>query len=126
MKYRSDYRKAKGLGSSKSGVHHWCVQRLTAIALIFLGLWVVFSLGLMESINFENLRLWLQHPLNAVSAALFFVVAAYHGALGVQVVIEDYIHNPFAKYSLLILNKFILYGVAAIDVGLLISLLQKG
>ncbi len=87
--------------SSNHGSGHWWAQRLTAVALIFLGLWFLFSVLLLEDLHFDAVSSWLGKPLNIVLMVLTFATIVYHSKLGVQVVIEDYVHGPFVKvYSL--------------------------
>lgn len=104
----SQLSKARYLGSAKSGTHHWWMQRVSAVALLVLGLWflneVITTPGLLD---YEIALVWLQSPFHSVLLILLLGVGFYHGALGLQTVIEDYIHTPFAKYFTLYLVKFI-------------------
>ena len=95
--------KARGLGSAKSGTHHWIAQRLTAIALIPLSIWFVFSLVCMTELNYQTAIEWIQSPLSAVFLLLFIIAMFHHAQLGVQVVIEDYIDCKVMKITGLVL-----------------------
>lgn len=95
-----------GLGSAKGGSEHWWVQRLTAIALIPLGLWLALSLSAFESISYSALVVWVQQPLTAVLLLLTVLTVVYHSYLGVQVVLEDYVHGHGLKVVALILSAF--------------------
>jgi succinate dehydrogenase / fumarate reductase membrane anchor subunit len=107
--------KARGLGSARSGTHHWIAQRLTAIALIPLSLWFVFSLVCMTELNHQAATEWIQSPLVAVFLLLFIIAMFHHAQLGLQVVIEDYIDSRVMKISGLVLLKLISFfaGLAA-------------
>ncbi len=107
--------KARGLGSAKSGTHHWIAQRLTAIALIPLSIWFVFSLVCMTELNYQTAIDWIQSPLSAVFLLLFIIAMFHHAQLGVQVVIEDYIDCKVVKITGLVLLKLVSFfaGLAA-------------
>ena len=113
---RSDLGRVRGLGSAKEGVNHWWMQRLTAIALIPLTLWFVISIASLSGSSYSATIAWLSSPLVAIFMILLVATTLYHALLGVQVVIEDYIHNEGWKFFLLISLKliFLVLGVAAI------------
>ena len=115
MSLRSPLAKARGLGSAKSGTHHWIAQRLTAIALIPLSLWFVLSLVCMVDMSHKTAIEWIHSPMAAVFLLLFIIALFHHAQLGLQVVIEDYIDGKVMKISSLILLKFISFfaGLAA-------------
>jgi succinate dehydrogenase / fumarate reductase membrane anchor subunit len=103
---RSPLAKVRGLGSAKSGVQHFLVERLTGLALIPLGLWFVVSLlGNLLDGRVASLVLWLESPFVAVFLALFIIFSFVHSAFGVQVIIEDYCHHHGRRIALLLLNK---------------------
>lgn len=101
-------KKATGLGSAKAGAHHWWMQRVTAIALVPLTLWVVFTVAAMSSKDYAAVVSYFSSPFSAAMFCLFIFAAFYHAALGVQVVIEDYVHNEGAKIGALIGMKLFL------------------
>lgn len=101
-------KKARGLGSAKDGTHHWWMQRVTAIALVPLTLWVAFSVAGMSGESYEVVLTYFTSPFNVAMLCLFLFAGFYHAALGLQVVIEDYIHNEGLKLGLLIGAKFAL------------------
>ncbi len=115
MSLQTPLAKARGLGSAKSGTHHWIAQRLTAIALIPLSIWFVFSLACMTELSYQAAVEWIQSPLVAVFLLLFIIAMFYHTQLGMQVIIEDYIECKVTKFTGLILLKLasILAGLAA-------------
>lgn len=103
--YRTDFSKAKNLGSAKSGSHHWLMQRLTAIVLAFSVLWV-FYLGVkFADLSMGEIVIELQKPCNVIALMAFSVAGFYHGALGMQVVIEDYVSCICARNTMIILVK---------------------
>lgn len=116
MSLRSPLSQARGLGSAKDGVSHWWMQRMTAIALIPLSLWFVFSLVRFPLLDHATMVAWIHAPLVAVALVLFFLAMFYHAALGVQVVIEDYVGNEGVKLVSIVVTKFALFafGAAAI------------
>jgi len=113
MSYRSPLGRARGLGSAREGTHHFWVQRVTAVALIPLTLWFVFSLAQLPAGNYEAVRWWVAAPSVAVALVLFLACALYHSMLGVQVVIEDYIAADGTKIVALLLSKFV-HAIAAV------------
>lgn len=102
MDVTAPLKKAKGLGSAKDGVGHWWAQRISAIALIFLVSWVVYAASTLLPISYASAIIFLDKPHNAILLFLLISSIFYHGFLGIQVVIEDYVHCPCMKYGLLI------------------------
>ena len=107
MSLQTPLARARGLGASKEGLHHWTAQRLTAILLVPLTLWFVFSLVSVTGANYATVSAWLKQSVNAVLVMLFVLALFYHASLGVQVVIEDYIDSKWQKVGSLILVKFL-------------------
>ncbi len=124
MSLRSPLSRARGLGSAKSGVHHFWIQRLTAIALIPLTLWFVFSVANLAGGDYQAVRWWVSYPSVAVMLVLFIAVSFYHAALGVQVVVEDYVGHEGFKLLLILGSKFGLtvLGLASIFAVLKVAL----
>lgn len=113
---RSHLKIARGLGSAKHGVGHWWYQRLTAVALAPLCMWFVASLLIVaQSPDPFRMADWLASPFSAVLMAAFIVALFWHAKLGLQVVIEDYIKHPVAKYTLLLGNNFFCIGAAIVS-----------
>jgi len=92
--------RARGLGSAKEGVHHWLAQRATALFLVFLVGWLCYALFALAGADQATARAFLAAPLNAAMLILLIVVLLYHAMLGLQVVIEDYVHRPAAELAL--------------------------
>ena len=110
--------KVLGLGSAKSGVHHWWLQRITAIGLVPLTLWVVWAATSLGGAEHAVVLAWMSNPINAALLMIWVVVMLYHAQLGMQVVVEDYIHAPAAALFLHVVTKF------AVAVGITISVLS--
>jgi len=125
MKYRAPLKNALGLGSAKSGVHHWWIQRLTAVGLIPLTLWFVYAIatGCLDVSSYESAREFIAKPMHAILLILLTFTMLHHSQLGVQVIVEDYVHGGL-KTITLIASKFahIAAGVAAIYSIIVISL----
>ena len=102
MSMQSSLGRVRGLGSAKKGVEHWWVQRLTAIALVPLTIWFVASVAAISGADYETMRAWVSSPVNASLLTFTIVMTFYHGYLGLQVIIEDYIHHEGAKFAALI------------------------
>ena len=113
---RTPLSRARGLGSAKDGLHHWWAQRLTAVALIPLVAWFAISLIMMSGADYGVVRAWIGSPVVMVLLTLTIVIGLHHGQLGLQVVIEDYVHNDGMKLALIVLIRFIavFFGLAAI------------
>lgn len=104
MSLRTPLSAAKGLGSAKEGAHHWWVQRLTSIALVPLTLWLAYTIVTFGDFNYQAVVMWMQSPLVAAALAILLVVMFYHVQLGIQVILEDYVHGSLKVASLILLN----------------------
>ncbi len=91
MEYRSPLAHVRGLGSAKSGTSHWWMQRVTAVALVPLSFWFIKFLNLSLTAPYQETIEWLTTPVNTVAVVALILAIFYHAALGLQVVIEDYI-----------------------------------
>lgn len=109
MSLQTPVARARGLGSAKGGVQHWWAQRLTAVALVPLSLWFIYSLVVVTGAEYAMVISWLKNTLNAVLMLLFICSLYYHTALGLQVIIEDYIESEWQKISCLILLRFLVW-----------------
>jgi len=113
MSFQTPLGRVKGLGSAKDGTHHFMVQRLSAIALIPLTFCFVFALIKLIGADYATVVAWFKSPFNALMLISFILMSAWHGALGAQVVIEDYIHCESMKIFFLIIMKLAM-GLTAI------------
>lgn len=121
---RNPLRKARGLGSAQSGVDHWWTQRVTAVALVALGIWfVILVLGLLHA-DYATARVAVAQPWNALLLVAFIIAAFWHAVLGLQVVIEDYVHTRWLEVTSLLAIKFlaVLGGLASVLAVLRIAL----
>jgi len=100
-----------GLGAAKTGSEHWWMQRLTAVALLPLGLWFAIGLLLLDDFAYTTVVAWVQRPSTGIMLVLTVVAVGYHSYLGVQVVIEDYVHGAATKVAALILSALAHFGL---------------
>jgi succinate dehydrogenase / fumarate reductase membrane anchor subunit len=114
MSLRNPLAKAHNHGSAGEGVGHWWAQRFSAILLVFLTVWLIYALASLIGADHAAAAAWIGRPFNAAMAILFVVTSIYHGELGLQVVIEDYIHTRATEVTLMVLIK-----IASIVGGLL-------
>ena len=116
MSLKTPLGRVLGLGSAREGTDHWWAQRVSAIALILLGGWFVISLLRIDSLTYLDVIRFIGVPLNAVLLSLLSLTLAYHSYLGVQVVIEDYVHAPATKVVSLLLSRFahVFVAIAAV------------
>jgi succinate dehydrogenase / fumarate reductase membrane anchor subunit len=104
---RHPIKRARGLGSAQSGVGHWWTQRVTAVALVALGLWFLVTVLRVVHGDFAAARALVAQPWNAILLIAFVITMFWHAVLGLQVVIEDYVHTRWKEVSLLVLVKFL-------------------
>ncbi len=116
MSLRSPLGRVLGLGSARGGSSHWYAQRVTAVALVLLTLWLVVSLASLADASYEQVTGWLRWPLNSALALLLVVVAAWHAVLGLQVVVEDYVADKGTRLLVLIAIKFAFVVAAVVGV----------
>ncbi|MCF6288443.1 MAG: succinate dehydrogenase, hydrophobic membrane anchor protein [Proteobacteria bacterium] len=109
MQYRTATKRVKGLGTAKHGFSHWWMQRLSAVLMLPLGLWFIISLMTMEHISADTVIVWLHNPVQALLMAIWAMTVVYHATLGLQVIIEDYIHGHSMALTLLTLIKFSMF-----------------
>ena len=105
MNMRNPLATARGLGSAKSGVHHWYAQRASAVLLILLIGWLIFAMIQLGGADHAKAEQFMAQPVNASFLVLLIVALLYHAVLGLQVVIEDYVHNPVLEGVLHFLTR---------------------
>jgi succinate dehydrogenase / fumarate reductase membrane anchor subunit len=116
MSLRSPLSRVLGLGSAKDGTAHWWAQRVTAVALVPLTLWFVFSLLTLPDFEYETVRTWLSVPITGFLSVLLVSVLCYHSYLGTIVIVEDYVTSSGMKVLSLVTLRFlyVLAGGAAV------------
>jgi succinate dehydrogenase / fumarate reductase membrane anchor subunit len=116
MSLRSPIGRVTGLGAAKEGVGHWWSQRVTSVALVLLGLWFVAALLRMPSLSHEVVVAWISMPFNSVLLLLLIGTLVYHSQLGVQVVVEDYVHHHGLKIATMMSITFAHVAMAALAI----------
>ena len=119
---RSPLGRAIGLGSAKEGVEHWWLQRITAVALVPLTLWFVVAVIRLAGADFDTVRDWVGRPLPAIMLVLLLIASFCHASLGLQVVIEDYVHAELAKLGLLIVVRLACFAFAVAGIFAVLSM----
>lgn len=107
--FRTPISKAKNMGSAKSGMHHWLMQRLTGLVIVFCIIWIFCFAYDISSKSPAEIVILMQKPYNAITLMILIIMSFYHAALGMQVVIEDYIKNLCVRNGLILLIKFFSY-----------------
>src|SRR5438034_9873215 len=108
---RSPVGRAIGLGSAKEGVEHWWLQRVTAVALVPLTVWFVVAVVRLSGADIDAVRDWVGRPLPAILLVLLLIATFWHASLGLQVVIEDYVHTDLAKLGLVIVVRLACFAL---------------
>lgn len=124
MSLESPLGKFLGHGSAKQGTEHWWAQKLTAVALVPLTLWFVVSLPGVDIADWAATRAWISQPANAIPLILLVIAGLYHSMIGLQVIVEDYVHGALKVVTLLGLQLLhwalavaAIYSVIVISVG---------
>lgn len=107
MEMRTALGRARGLGSAKEGVGHWWAQRITGVALVPLSVWFVFAAVSLRGTDLADFQLWISDHGNATLMILFTIALFHHAQLGVQVVIEDYVHSERCKIVSVVAAKLL-------------------
>ena len=109
---RSPLGRAVGLGSAQEGVGQWWIQRLTAVALVPLAVWFVVGVIAHLGADLAGFRRWVGEPGTAIAFILLLIATFYHLSLGVQVVVEDYVHGELFKLGLIAAVRLVCFGLA--------------
>lgn len=100
-----------GLGTAKGAAEHWWLQRMTAVALLPLGLWLAYAFLTLPGLDYASVSAWVARPLTSILLILFVVAVGYHSSLGVQVVVEDYVTGKGAKAATLMASTLAHVGL---------------
>ena len=119
---RSPVGRAIGLGSAKEGVEHWWLQRVTAVALVPLTLWFVVAVIRLSSADIDTVRDWVGRPLPSILLVLLLIATFWHASLGLQVVIEDYVHTDLAKLGLIVVVRLACFALAVAGIFAVLSM----
>lgn len=115
-----------GHGSAKDGVGHWWVQRVSAVALIPLVLWLTGSLIALAGSDYGTFLAWLSHPINAGLMVLLLIALFRHTVLGLEVIAEDYIHSSGTRAAVVVLIQFTGYALAVAGILAVLSIALDG
>lgn len=122
MDFQTPLAKARGLGSAKTGTRHWWMQRVTAVALIPLSFWLILFINQLFHASYAEMQAWLIKPLNFTLLLAWAFTSFYHAALGLQVVIEDYVNPDWLKIVLVWVVKLAFTGMAIVSLVLVIRI----
>ncbi|CCA93826.1 succinate dehydrogenase, hydrophobic membrane anchor protein [Novosphingobium sp. PP1Y] len=114
--------RVRGLGSAKAGAHHWLVQRFTAIGNLLLVLWLAVSILLLPDMTYASVSEWLSTPVPATAMALLVVSTFWHARIGLQVVVEDYVHEHANKFACIAALNLAAFAGAAFGVFCVVRL----
>lgn len=114
--------RVRGLGAAKTGAHHWLLQRFTAIGNLLLVLWLVISILLLPDLTYASVTEWLRAPVPATAMALLIVSTFWHARLGMQVMLEDYVHEHANKFACIAALNLAAFAGAAFGVFCVIRL----
>jgi succinate dehydrogenase / fumarate reductase membrane anchor subunit len=103
----------RGLGSAHGGSHHWMLQRFTAIGNLLLVLWFIAALLMLPNFHFDTVTEWLTRPFPAIAMALLLISSLWHAKLGMQVMLEDYVHDAANKFACMVVLNFAAFGAGA-------------
>ena len=123
---RSPLGRAIGLGSAREGLDHWWAQRITAVALVPLSLWFISAIVGLVGADLETVQNWMSLPLPAILLILLLIATFYHLSLGLQVVIEDYVHTDSAKLGLVVVLRLLCFGIAVAGIFAVVSIALGG
>jgi succinate dehydrogenase / fumarate reductase, membrane anchor subunit len=126
MAYRTPIAKVRGLGAARSGLHHWKMQRLTAISNLLLVLWFTFSAMALSGSGYDEVRAWLASPVTASLMVLLIISTFYHARLGLQIVVEDYVHHEGARIASLVAIVLIVLALAVACIVAVLSVAVGG
>lgn len=118
--------RVRGLGSAHSGAHHWLLQRFTAIGNLVLMVWFIVSVLLLPDLNYTTAREWIAAPVPATAMALLIMSTFWHARLGLQVMLEDYVHDDGSKFAVIALLNLAIFAGAAFGLFCVVRLALGG
>lgn len=116
----------RGLGSAHHGSHHWLLQRYTAAGNLLTVLYLAFSILLLPDLSYESAFRWLSQPAGALPLALLIVSVFWHARLGLQVLIEDYLHEPGTRFAAVLALNLAAFAGAGFGLLCLVRIVGKG
>ena len=122
MDMRTPLKRVRHLGSAKEGTDHFWQQRVTGVANVFFAVWLVWLIASLAGASHETLRQTLANPLVAIGLIALIISSVYHMRLGMQVIIEDYVHAEAAKIVLVMANTFFAMAVGLASVYAILKL----
>ncbi len=118
--------RVRGLGSARAGAHTWLMERLSGLAVLATAIWLVVSLLLLPNLQYAAVREWAAEPVSAIALGLLIVALFWHTKLGLQVLIEDYVHEAANKLAALIALSLFTYAGAAFGLYCVVRLALGG
>lgn len=126
MAHDTPIKRVRGLGSAHHGAHHWLVQRFTAIGNLVLSIWLIASVIGLPDLGYATVSKWLAQPVSATAMILLVISTFWHARLGLQVLIEDYLHNSGTKFAALAALNLAVIGGGAFAIFSVASLAFGG
>ena len=126
MAHDTPIKRVRGLGSAHHGAHHWLVQRFTAIGNLVLSIWLIASIVGLPDLGYTTVSKWLAQPVSATAMILLVISTFWHARLGLQVLIEDYLHNSGTKFAALAALNLAVIGGGAFAIFSVASLAFGG
>lgn len=126
MAHDTPIKRVRGLGSAHHGAHHWLVQRFTAIGNLVLSIWLIASIIGLPDLSYATVSKWLAQPVSATAMILLVISTFWHARLGLQVLIEDYLHNSGTKFAALATLNLAVIGGGAFAIFSVASLAFGG
>jgi succinate dehydrogenase / fumarate reductase membrane anchor subunit len=126
MAHDTPIKRVRGLGSAHPGAHHWLVQRFTAIGNLVLSIWLIASIIGLPDLSYATVSKWLAQPVSATAMILLVISTFWHARLGLQVLIEDYLHNSGTKFAALAALNLAVIGGGAFAIFSVASLAFGG
>ncbi|WIW94711.1 succinate dehydrogenase, hydrophobic membrane anchor protein [Altererythrobacter rubellus] len=126
MAHDTPIKRVRGLGSAHHGAHHWLVQRFTAIGNLVLSIWLIASIIGLPDLSYATVSKWLAQPVSATAMILLVISTFWHARLGLQVLIEDYLHNSGTKFAALAALNLAVIGGGAFAIFSVASLAFGG